>query len=385
MPKQSPQVLTLMFVWLISLFAGQKLLIAGPHRAVDAPAAIPASASLCFIDAKTGQSKELLKLDHQSLGVPVLVDRTLYIASSGKTLFALDPETGNKRWEFKSQQFLFGVVANKKSVFFGAGKSLQALDAATGKLLWTCDGDIPITNPVLADDLIVFNRFDGPVGLDQATGKQRWRLEMQWSYFVFCPLPEGRLCVWKPDEIFVVDTASGKTLWQNSDNQTPGAPGALPSPAVAAGNLVCQLRCSRTDAEDWSLHALDAPGGHLQWKSSLGAHRASGVRTLISPDCVYCVFENTLACVEKTTGKSRWQESMNPIEAGGVGIAADRSTVYIPELGGNLLALDAKTGKRRWLNPPAAVGETMSIRFGGMSVSEAGVFVARNIVRRNDQ
>ena len=95
-----------------------------------------------------------------------------------------------------------------------APEELFSLDPANGNVRWSFDNDMALLDPVLADGLIVFNTTDGPVSVEPATGKTRWRLNVQWGYFIMSTLGDHRLCVWKPDEIYVIDTESGKTLWQ---------------------------------------------------------------------------------------------------------------------------------------------------------------------------
>jgi serine/threonine-protein kinase len=346
-------------------------------RVDDASTATPVAGVLLTIDPATGKETELLKVNAQSLGPPVVVGTTVYVASSGKVLYALDARTGQKKWEHKSEQLLFGLAATAQTVFVGAGGALDALDARSGNVLWSYEGDIPVADPVLADDLIVFNAFDGPVAIEQSTGQLRWRLKVQWGYFVFSALPDGKLCVWKPDETWVVDTRSGKTLWQSPAEAGMAAPGTLPTPAVGMGNMICQMRGSQRDARDRTLHVFDAGSGHLFWKAALGEHEEAGNRILIDAGGVFCVLDDNLVCLDFANGQVKWSVKIEPLEAGGPGVLADKRSVYIPELSGDVVALDIKTGQPGWRNAAPHASPHGNIRIGGIGATGSAIYVTR--------
>jgi outer membrane protein assembly factor BamB len=201
---------------------------------------------------------------------------------------------------------------------------------------------------------------------------------VQWGYFVFSPLSEGRLCVWKPDEIFVVETEKGKTLWQSAADQSVSAPGALPTPAVAAGELICQLRGTPKDAHDWSLVSRDVGSGRSIWKTPLGQREATGVRTTIAGTYAFCILDDQLSAVDLADGKLKWQTTVKPMEAGGAGVLAANGLLFLPELGGELTSLDEKTGKIQWIAGAPKPSPHGQIRVGGVCVGEAGIYITRN-------
>ena len=246
----------------------------GPHALDGESNLIPVAGTLLAIDAASGQGKELFHVDHLSLGPPVMVGDVIYVASSGKTLFALDRHGGEKKWTFTAEHMLSGVIATPNAVFVGVGGTETALDAASGKVLWTYENDLAITEPALVDGAVVFNSIDGPIAIEQATGKLRWKLAVQWGYFVFSPLTDRRLCVWKTDEIYVIDTERGKTLWQSTaDIHTTAARSRFhPRRWGSRRSDLPIARGAPKDARDWSLHAMEADSGRVLWKTNLGDH-----------------------------------------------------------------------------------------------------------------
>ena len=225
-------------------------------KPIDDPIYSSTRCSLLRIDPADGSARELLKIDHASLTAPAALADWLFVGDDAGTLHALCLRDGAKSWELKAERGITCVAATDKTVFSASNVTLQALDAATGHPLWARKSDVPISSITLVDGTAIINTFDGPVALDQTTGVPRWQLEVKWERFTYSPLPDKRLCVWKPDEIFVVATDSGKTLWHKAADQSSSAPGALPTAAVAGGDLICQLRGSPANAEEWSLYGL---------------------------------------------------------------------------------------------------------------------------------
>ena len=77
---------------------------------------------------------------------------------------ALDPETGEKKWEFKMTDVTqSGILTTASDLLFTGGREgfFQALDARTGKLLWNVNagGEIamgPMTYAVNGKQYVAF-------------------------------------------------------------------------------------------------------------------------------------------------------------------------------------------------------------------------------------
>jgi len=77
---------------------------------------------------------------------------------------AIDPKTGEKKWEFKMNDMtMSGILTTASDLLFTGGREgfFQALDARTGKLLWkvTAGGEIamgPMTYQVNGKQYVAF-------------------------------------------------------------------------------------------------------------------------------------------------------------------------------------------------------------------------------------
>jgi polyvinyl alcohol dehydrogenase (cytochrome) len=135
---------------------------------------------------------------------PAVVDGTVYVGDWSGNFYALDLDTGERRWTFRARthprvyagQIVSSAavadVAGEPTVYFGAGNTLYALRARDGDLRWqhrlappgAADDPREIeSSPIVADGLVTFgsdvhNADDGTpaavFALDAATGKERW-------------------------------------------------------------------------------------------------------------------------------------------------------------------------------------------------------------------
>jgi len=121
-------------------------------------------------------------------------DLTVYFGSSDGNLYALNANTGKKKWAFKTN----GIVHNSPAlyrgkVYFGSWDTyLYALDARTGKLQWKFKtGEQPVyhllegiqSSPTCADGMLYFGSRDGFFyALNATTGKQAWKYSANNSW-----------------------------------------------------------------------------------------------------------------------------------------------------------------------------------------------------------
>jgi outer membrane protein assembly factor BamB len=335
------------------------------------------SCTLLCIDPRDGSAREFLKLDNERLTAPVVIGDVLYVGDGSGRLHALNTSDGRQRWEFKAPAAILCVAATEKMIFVCSGAMLYGLDT-TGHRLWSSRSDVPLFDITLVDGAAIINTRDGPVAIDQSTGVTRWQLDVKWTQFFFSPLPDKRMCVWKTDEIFVIATGSGKPLWQKGADHAGSAPGAIPSPAVATGESIYQLRGSSTDAGEWSLHKLDAGSGRRIWVKPLGQHPLYRAQTFLFGKTAYATLGDQIFSIDGVKGDIKWQAPTKPIEAGGPGLLEAHSLLYIPELSGSITALDAATGKIAWENTAPKPARRARILVVGMATDRSSLFITRN-------
>ena len=173
--------------------------------------------------------------------------RTIYIASDGGTLYALDARTGKLRWSAQSQssfgarEFFYATptVAYGRVYIGNTDGTMYVFGAKSGKLLWA-----------------------------RPLGSYIYGAAAVWKRRVFVGTYDGKL--------YALDAATGDTVWQID---TPGAVHAAPT--VMSG-LVYYATCSSCGSE--AQRAVEAGARrHLSRCAPRTAARCGASRTGSTP------------------------------------------------------------------------------------------------------
>lgn len=167
--------------------------------------------------------------DERSKGPPVVLDGTMFIATAGGHVMAVDAKTGDVKWSYLPTGP--GLDVRNRGLAVGGGKvyfgltdgSVSAVDAATGTQAWTTYiGDGPArfgmfvsAAPSYADGKVLVGLASGDAGikgrfvaLDAATGKLIWQ-------FNTIPLPgEAGHDTWPQDSNAWENGGAG--VWMNA-------------------------------------------------------------------------------------------------------------------------------------------------------------------------
>jgi outer membrane protein assembly factor BamB len=211
------------------------------------------------------------------------------------------------------------VIAQGHVFTMDADAVVSCFDATSGRRLWDFD-TLPEDNRGTnigggiafdAGTLYVSTGRAQALALDPATGKPRWRQDLASAARAAPTVAEGKLFIpLLGEQLVALSAADGKKLWtyQSPDTVTTAVLG-LPAPAYADGLLVAGFGSG-------DLVALRGASGAVVWSDSLAA--ASGRSSVIDLSAIH---------------------GMPVIQNG---------QVYAVGLGGVLLALDLRSGRRLW-------------------------------------
>jgi outer membrane protein assembly factor BamB len=335
------------------------------------------------------------------------------------------------RWRVAAEGRGQPAVIADTAWFLTRRHEVMAVNTVTGQVRWKTStrepGDDTLGSTIVAvgDLLVVGDYF--LFGLDGRTGRERWRFEPGEGYgpgvyvgdagggLIFAGSPAGRLyavglgagkqqwsyvpvrtpktTVFQPvvsdadvaagyttfgdvttGGVFLLDRDTGRERWRREfPPATPGAPtgfgGGLvfcgPLLIVAGGDGRIQAFDRASGRTQWTLPAVVRADGRVQdrdWR----ALAVSG-RTLIAGSV-----SGTVTAWDLNTIQVRWRVT-HP-DGGSVAgrMSADESTVYVPHLGGLLVAIDVRDGRPRWQAGGWADGFSWAPWLSGMHVYAVG-------------
>lgn len=232
---------------------------------------------------------------------------------------AFDRGTGSVRWRFTPRAghgpglYLGAVIGGTAYAGSPAGY-LYAVDVTDGSLRWSAslerDRAATIYPPVVSGDLVVagFTLFDSPasggvLAVDAATGAERWRASFPARAWAGGPV------AW--DEVLVAADSTGAIYGLSRSSgavefRIPPDESALPAPQ--------------------DFRALAVADGIL-------------VAGSLSGD---------VSAFDRETLRRRWRYTAREFGSVAYAMTADDRLVYVPYVGGRLVALDVSTGREHW-------------------------------------
>jgi outer membrane protein assembly factor BamB len=202
---------------------------------------------------------------------PLVLDGRVYLQSLSSNVYALDAATGTLAWSHrfgKESGGPNGLAAGYGRLYGATDTGIFALDRRTGRLLWSrriaAAGSLVDIAPAVARGIVFAGttaQAPGSAGslvaLDVASGRIRWRVDTVPGGFAHPRIASGGGVWWTP----TIDRRGG--LWAGTANPLPwGGSRALPNGGAYRG------AARHTD----SLLALGATDGRLRWFDQVTSH-----------------------------------------------------------------------------------------------------------------
>ena len=240
-------------------------------------------------------------------------------------LYAFDPGSGAPRWHYRPGigfgPGVYGIATDGSTVYAGSPSGdAFAVNAATGSELWRAHvsdvAETTVVEPVIHSGSIYvgYKSFStnpitgGVAAIDAATGAIRWNRSLLPLEPLYGSGTSETLVV--SDELVVVGNADGRI--------------------VALDRIDGSIRWTTPRLPE--LEALNDFRPLIRVGSALIAGSTTGIL------CAY----------DLATGNLRWKE-LQPVGAIVLPLVTDSRQVYVNDLTGNLLAVDAETGATKWL------------------------------------
>ncbi len=285
------------------------------------------------VDSETGRQMWKTKTRGPVPATPAVVNGTLYVGSYDGNFYALNADTGALKWKFatggerrfeakglhgmqpKTQTiadpfdiFLSSPVVVDGAVYFGSGDgNVYALDANSGELRWKFKtGDVVHASPAFADGVVFVGSWDSYFyAIDAKNGKEKWRfhggedalIHNQVGFQSSPAVVDGVVYTGCRDaQLYALEAESGKEKWK-IDNQLSWV---ITSPAVVGGKVYFATSDSAL------YHVADAATGKSLVKEDGGAYMFSSP-TVVNDTAFIGVLNGTLAARDAASGKLLWE------------------------------------------------------------------------------
>ena len=305
-----------------------------------------------------------------AIGIPPTVGKTqVFVASDiGNTHFlrAIDAKTGFLIWQYTRNQPP-ECMCSQASILSGGmlfaqsdGHSLYAFEpsgAAPSKRLWQFPGNgAPLTSPVVAEGLVVFGSGDHNVcALDAKSGEVKWTGTTGYVFAAAPAISDGVVVIGdQGGNIDGYDLKTGKSLWSFSA-------GTIDVAAVIAGDSAYVV------SEDHSVYALNITNGQQVWQYSMDDY--AEFSPLLAGNLVIAANQaGQLVALDAKTGKLAWQTNLNGTPFSQPEFWPAENAVVL-KIGDHAVgAFDVATGKALWLystplvvTPPVVNGKNVDV------------------------
>lgn len=305
------------------------------------------------------------------LNNPVVTDDAVYVGSAGDTQFetdtadgvyALDLETGTRRWFFAASLDVNGVaVADGVVVATGDEGLVWGIDAAEGLGLWTANLDAAVfTNPLIVEGLVVVGDGSGTVtGFDLQSGERRWWVTVQGAVRGGAASDGETIYVVSEGREAIALDPQGTPLWRQTITGQNGEADSLrvfAAPTIAGRFLIVSLIRGEDVYADPALVALDRETGEVVWR----AQDAAGLKpewanvrsspAVVGDLLVYGeTYSDRLVAVGIDDGLTRWSVKVGPYcyqHWSSPAVVGDQ--VILPRYDGGLYAVSLSSKSVAW-------------------------------------
>jgi outer membrane protein assembly factor BamB len=264
---------------------------------------------LYAIERKSGEVSWKTHLGKKSQSSPIIREDTVYLGEDGGgTVWAVDIETGEERWQFNAPNWIdrCSPAITKDNVYVGSGFSpdkvghLHALNRTNGMEQWrTPNLGSPVETAVaVSNELSYATCKDGTLyAVSVEDGSIGWKLET--DVYVYPSTP----AISNLTECLYATVSEGNTQKISVINLHTGSQKSYLSPDLAGTPAIhaSTLFASGPYSQD-GLYAIDLNDGSVEWESEPGP----GFVSVYADGAIYTGGTDGVYCLDAEDGETLW-------------------------------------------------------------------------------
>ncbi|MBI5404227.1 MAG: PQQ-like beta-propeller repeat protein [Ignavibacteriae bacterium] len=300
--------------------------------------------------SQTFEPDWVLKTKKPFFSSPSVSDGIVYAGSLDSNLYAVDINSGNILWYFKTSGEIrsTALVENNQVYFISGDGYLYCLDTS-GKLLWTFKtrgekkydfADYHRSSPVYYKNSLFFGSGDGNIyALNSENGELLWKYQTEDVVHSTPVVDDSNLYVGSFDGYFyALNINDGSMKWKyKTTGQKYFPKGEVQgSPAIYKNNIIFGAR-------DYKVYALDKDNGSLIWEKTFVNGWVLSNSIYLDELIIAGADERIIACLDPVTGIEKWKRKMEFLIFGKP--AFNENFLFIGTTIGKLHGLNLKTGE----------------------------------------
>lgn len=284
-----------------------------------------------------------------NISVPLVANNIIYFKvdtyyNRESFLYAVDARNGQLKWKFKAVKGIVSLPTVADGVLYlGAGDALfYAVEPLTQKVKWKSssgDESFVLTAPVVADGKVIFGSDNSIFyALDIQTGQTQWEYDTRGQLLCEAPVVSGDtlyVCTYEGD-VTALNMRTGREKWKFRTKE-----GAI-SLTLADGILYYRDGKGR-------IQTLDPNSG--KQLAGVNKEHQAGTPLSIRDKTIYFGGwrKGNVFAVDALTGRKKWEYDNKG--ACSTPIIAE-NVLYVTCSDQRLYALDATTGEKLWITKP---------------------------------
>ena len=298
------------------------------------------------LDMETGKRRWVYTTGGKIYSTPAVAKGVVVVGSSDKFIYGLSASTGKLLWKSPAQKAVLGSPAIEGlKVFIGASDGhFRALNLKTGKLLWDFDQvkGFVVTKPLIYKDKVLFGSWNNEFyALDKSNGNLRWKWSNGSANRMFSPAAcypvgaNGRIFIVAPDRYMTaLDASTGGVIWRKQMKDVR----VRESMGLSNDRSLVYVKTM-----DGHLHGISAKADSMQltWKSELQLPYELSPSAIVEEEGVVFVPSHSglASAVDRKTGKVIWKHKisnslLNPL------MPLGRNRVIISSMDGSITCLE---------------------------------------------